>query len=70
MEQGDNRCGTIWYDNSFVSFIENFDHIKMLNSFADYYREINGPEGYYKHINPNYSWNWSVLLERLGFKKK
>ena len=67
---GKDDSGFYWYDNTFISRLENLNHDSLVHSFADYYREINGPEGYYKHINPNYSWNWSVLLERLGFKKK
>lgn len=67
---GKDNSGVFWYDNTFISHLENLNHDYLVHSFADYYRAINGPKGYYEHIDPNYSWNWAVLLERLGFKKK
>ena len=53
-----------------ISKLNDYDHNSMVNSFAIYYRGLGRPEGYYGHINSNYSWNWTSLLDKLGFKKK
>ncbi len=67
---GKAESGDLWYDNTFISKLNDYDHNSMVNSFANYYRGLGRPEGYFGHINSNYSWNWTSLLDKLGFKKK
>lgn len=67
---GRNDDGILWYNQDMLDYLNNLPYEEITKRFRDYWEENKGPEMYYKNHNPEYDWNWEVLLNSIGFRKK
>lgn len=67
---GRNDDGILWYNQDMLDYLNNLPYEEITKRFRDYWEENKGSEMYYKNHNPEYDWNWEVLLNSIGFRKK
>ena len=64
------------YTTIFINWLNKMNHADLSESFRDYYREVDSQNStterqvYYLHHDSKYDWQWEVMLNKLGFKKK